>query len=488
MDDANLSSLLTGAAGEAERAAARAARVRKAAKGGAESIVEYLGTLDTKTSLYTDPLTSVSVFRLLPRLAQHVVMRLLWLEGGVDRTIVMSWVRKPSVQLMDQALSRLLALRILSDDGGGLVLEPDFRHSIQLHVRNGTVAADIGEMSVDKRAPSAEKLRAHSSGAWDRILQFLVDIKSHKTVVPPTTRAVLLQAGLIRGAGAAVGGADTLTTEGFRFLFRPHREQVWKFALSYVQLVVSRQRARPEVVLKLLFKLGHLKQGQDYAVKALDPAQQSLLPDLNEFGFVFRRKSSSKRYYSTSLSASLAAGRGGGEVGSFGSSQGPVIVETTFRLVAYTKSKFQVDIIAHFVRLDYRLPNVVIGVITKKSVKRALENGITAEGIIAYLEQYAHPRMERNAKSGSALPAKVVDQIIRWEQESNRCAIKEAVLLDDFKSMAEFAEIRDLLRRNGQLLWCSNAKVDLADKMISTTSKGEDVFRNFMSRKRGRKS
>jgi hypothetical protein len=60
---------------------------------------------------------------------------------------------------------------------------------------------------------------------------------------------------------------------------------------------------------------------------------------------------------------------------------------------AYTTSPVQQSILRLFVRCDALLPNLFVGTLTRESVKGALEVGIAAEQIIAYLRQHAHPRV-----------------------------------------------------------------------------------------------
>lgn len=40
-----------------------------------------------------------------------------------------------------------------------------------------------------------------------------------------------------------------------------------------------------------------------------------------------------------------------------------------------------------------RFPNLVVGVLTRDSVRQALRGGITADQIVSYLEQHAHPNV-----------------------------------------------------------------------------------------------
>lgn len=49
----------------------------------------------------------------------------------------------------------------------------------------------------------------------------------------------------------------------------------------------------------------------------------------------------------------------------------------------------------------YRFPNLVVGVLTRDSVRQALRGGITADQIISYLEQHAHPNVSLNAISST---------------------------------------------------------------------------------------
>jgi transcription initiation factor TFIIH subunit 4 len=73
--------------------------------------------------------------------------------------------------------------------------------------------------------------------------------------------------------------------------------------------------------------------------------------------------------------------------------KGYIIVETNYRVYAYTDSKLQISLLALFTELLYRFPNVTVGVITRDSIRQALRGGITARQIISYLEQHAHPKV-----------------------------------------------------------------------------------------------
>jgi transcription initiation factor TFIIH subunit 4 len=76
--------------------------------------------------------------------------------------------------------------------------------------------------------------------------------------------------------------------------------------------------------------------------------------------------------------------------------QGFIVLETNYRLYAYTNSPLQIAILNLFVAMKSRFENLVQGVITRDSVRNALSNGISADPIIYFLSSNAHPQMRTN--------------------------------------------------------------------------------------------
>lgn len=59
------------------------------------------------------------------------------------------------------------------------------------------------------------------------------------------------------------------------------------------------------------------------------------------------------------------------------STKGFLIIETNFRVFAYTNSDLQIAILSTFSELNCRFENVSIGLITRESVRRALQVFLT---------------------------------------------------------------------------------------------------------------
>jgi len=114
--------------------------------------------------------------------------------------------------------------------------------------------------------------------------------------------------------------------------------------------------------------------------------------------------------------------------GSGPQAQGFIVLETNYRIYAYTDNPLQTAVLNLFVSLKYRFPNLVVGSITRESVKKALDNGISAEQIISYLTTHAHPQMRKNKP---LLPVTVQDQIRLWELERNRLKSQEGRVIDN---------------------------------------------------------
>lgn len=121
------------------------------------------------------------------------------------------------------------------------------------------------------------------------------------------------------------------------------------------------------------------------------------------------------------------------------------MLETNYKLYAYTSNPLQIAVLGLFAHLKTRFANFVTGHITRESIRRGLANGITANQvrdrayrrramrvvdvsnarvtrqIVAYLASRAHPQMRVTAGGeDKLLPTTVVDQIRLWEHEQRR--------------------------------------------------------------------
>jgi transcription initiation factor TFIIH subunit 4 len=61
--------------------------------------------------------------------------------------------------------------------------------------------------------------------------------------------------------------------------------------------------------------------------------------------------------------------------------RGYIMIETNYRVYAYTSSSLQIAILSLFISLQTRFANMVVGLITRESIREALNRGISADQV-----------------------------------------------------------------------------------------------------------
>ncbi len=211
--------------------------------------------------------------------------------------------------------------------------------------------------------------------------------------------------------------------------------------------------------------LGSLTLGQDYSTQTLTPSQTQMLDDLSDYGIVYRRSQSSTRFYPTRLATTLTSDAGalrsvsaGFDTAlhsSSGDGKGFIVIETNYRIYAYTSSPLQIAVLALFTKLGTRYPNMVSGRISRESIRKAIATGITSEQIITYLTTHAHPQMRKNTP---ILPPTVVDQIRLWQIEGERMKSTSGLLFKEFATLDEYLAPCLYAEEIGVLVWKNENK------------------------------
>ncbi|KAJ7219782.1 transcription factor TFIIH subunit p52/Tfb2 [Mycena rebaudengoi] len=327
--------------------------------------------------LYQRPSSCLSILRLLEPLQQQIVMNLLWLESAITMA---AWAVHERKKYYDTALTTLFRLHILSTCPIKLALNFTFRTSLrQALPRDGTTGSFDG-------------LDGYALERWETILHYM----------PSADVLYLLQrSGLWRVLNS---GSLQITSAGFQSLLHSPHAQLWDLLLSLSKHQQERGMDLVEV-LSFLFILSTMDLGRKYSTEGMSGTQaaaltqKAMLSDLRDYGLLWQRKPSSRRFYPTRLATTVTSSSPPLPT-STGPSSGPkegfVVLETNYRIYAYTDNPLQTTVLNLFVALKYRFPNLVVGSITQDSVKKALSNGISAEQIISYLIAHAHPQMRKH--------------------------------------------------------------------------------------------
>lgn len=68
--------------------------------------------------------------------------------------------------------------------------------------------------------------------------------------------------------------------------------------------------------------------------------------------------------------------------------KGYIIVETNYRIYAYTDSNLKISLLALFSDLLFRFPNMVVASLTRESVREAFKMGITGQQVVLIIIRF----------------------------------------------------------------------------------------------------
>lgn len=527
-----------------------------------------------QSRLYEAPATCLLIFRLLPPLAKFTIMQMVFSERPVLLRDLDRWFRPGTRPVQFELLKRLKALHLILEDRQGqyITLHPTFRRNFR-DCLTGTqrenafgVAAETDDAAggaaggaassgaaaaaatvsgaARGRPPTVAFLDAFALTKWESILHFMVGTEASAT--PSRLVLLLLRlGGLMEPAkdpdaafgGGGGGGGLRITNVGFQFLLQDANAQIWTILLQYLHLS-QELNMDPVDVLNFIFILGSLDLGSAYAVALLSATQVSMLADLKDYGLIYQETPASARFYPTRLATTLtldavalklpgrameqataaraaaAAADGAAatdDADAPATTEAGIILETNFKIYAYTSSPLEIAILNLFVHLRTRFANMVCGQVTRELIRKALYNGITSTQIIKFLETHAHPQMKILARerldkkiefdtnnnintAGGApqlhletaaaqhrlevLPPTVVDQIKLWQLELDRIQTFEGYLFKDFASQNEYDVLANYALEIGVLIWQDRAK-----RKFYITEQGKEQVVDFANRK-----
>ncbi|CAK3820460.1 RNA polymerase II transcription factor B subunit 2 [Lecanosticta acicola] len=440
----------------------------------AQRALDYLEQLPGTTfnQLYQQPSAALAIFRrMLPHLAKTIVMAMLYLPTPFPVADLDVWV-KPDLQSMqarDRALNRLQLLRILFDDKENgqpaYKLSAQFAKSLRQALTGGGNHSSFGVPcpTPDKRPVTVDFLDTFAGKQWEAILYYVVGSAnsslSGEVDISMGTKKLLQNGEYV--ALKSGGRQRLITTKGFTFLLQEVNAQIWSLLIVYLEMAPTLSMD-PVEVLSFLFTLGSLELGISYSTSNLTNTQHQMLEDLSDFGLVYRQDPSATRYYPTRLATTLtsdapallnsnlmsttvSSASAPADMASSANEKGYIILETNYRLYAYTSSPLLISILSLFATLHTRYPNLITAKITKPSIQNAIQAGISSDQIINYLTSHAHPVLRRQAAIHNApiLPPTVVDQIRLWQMEGERMETTKGYLIrdmgPDFEAALEFA-------------------------------------------------
>ncbi len=203
--------------------------------------------------------------------------------------------------------------------------------------------------------------------------------KPHDTVL-----SLLARGGLMASPNGTLHNL-AITSKGFQFLLEDVNTQLWDLLLRYLQ-----ESEDVVEVLGFLFMLGSLELGRCYSTEGLSDIRLRVLDDLVDYGLAYRPAPDAPFFYPTRLATTLTSSAtslvsstnsDSATASAEPQDEGFLVIETNFKVYAYTANPLNIAVLNLFLSLKSRFPNFVTGQITRDSIKRGLENGITANQV-----------------------------------------------------------------------------------------------------------
>uniref|UniRef100_A0A0R3S619 General transcription factor IIH subunit 4 n=1 Tax=Elaeophora elaphi TaxID=1147741 RepID=A0A0R3S619_9BILA len=366
---------------------------------------------------------------------------------------------------------------------------PVYRRAYLKATRIGLCKAS--ELSVvtdcdEKTRKSANKdLGKKATERWECILHYLA-LPSQKSEqgVSGTTKMLFRSAGLI-----SYDGDIEITSAGFQFLLLSRSEQIWTYLLHYFHM----QEGLTQIFRLTLYSgntSARVANGSDKGPvgsraflinESWSEPIKDFLMHLRELGLVFIRKRKDGFFFLTPLLNHLTSISYTSEACIENRNQnGFVIVETNYRVYAYTDSTLQLAILSTFTEMLYRFNDMSVGVLSREAVRRAFQVGITAAQIISFLRANAHPATyavtNGYGKVTQSVPITVADQIRLWEDERRRLVFCNAAVYSSFESEKEYFGLKGYVNSQDILLWSDDAQ-----RLLVITEEGHESVKLSLS-------
>ncbi|KAL3151427.1 hypothetical protein ABBQ38_012436 [Trebouxia sp. C0009 RCD-2024] len=433
--------------------------------------------------LYQSLYVCQAILHSLPPVAKQYVVRMLHV-GAIPAEWLDQWASSQGQSKHLAAVDKLKQLQLLKHSGhqrtsgsapAMLALHPDFFQQLKAVQAgaNGQVAQEQPQM-VRQAAPGPEKLERYALMRWEGLLLYLISPAPPNK--PPQAPAeiglpgldvdhLLLQAGLISTEPRAIA------EQGFQFLLLDTYSQLWLLLQQYIANAQKKAGSELVHVISFLLQMGFREVGVPFPLASLNPLQANIAAHLSQLGLLAPFRVGGKAWVSPSRLALALSGGPSSEVQQE-VSEGYVIVETNYRVYAYTTSELQVAILKLFVRAECRLPNLFVGTLTRESVTQALDFGVQADQIISFMQQHAHPHVLHKVP---VVPEVVSDQVRLWQADTQRVRHQKAVLYDSFPTLQKYGLAVSFARQHGWLLWQN----DEQGRLVSQAS-GHDQMRTYI--------
>ena len=388
---------------------------------------------DTVVDLLRDPGTCRTFIRLLSPLAQHMLSRLLMLPTPIDLSHIRSWapMDREKQSKHEEAFGQLYDCHFLSitetEQGTYRAMLRDEIRQILLgrHVEERREARESEKYGAFSEVKSSsifaterkvglttlanvpyvkeEVLDDWAASQLEKILLWMMQLT---TKIDPDIKQLLADAKL-------VNFDNSLTKDGHQFVLADPRAQIWRIVKSYLESFERESDQNLIAALRFVLKLGSLQFTRGYQIADLSPAQQQLLKPFNALGLLYYGHPDlpSGYFFPTRVVLNFFG------KGDLFRTDGWILIDTNFKITAYTSNRLHVALLRKFTLITYEMPGFTSAYISADSFHKALEAGASMHDILNFL------KLNLSSLGDGVIPPVVEHQFHVWEEQRNRLKV-----------------------------------------------------------------
>ncbi|KAK8881698.1 General transcription factor IIH subunit 4 [Tritrichomonas musculus] len=389
--------------------------------------------------------------RLLTPLSQHFLFRMLMIPEPLELSTVRAWAPPGSERSLNQAFSQLQECHFFIVEQLpreiGVRLHPDIRHillygnlnktddfryqshsvksefPLQMKPQNSNPQREQGHLTNLEEIPYVppEVLDDWSASQLDKILYWMLELTDK---IDPEMRQLLRDSHLIEID-------NKLTKDGHQFVLTDRRSQIWLIVRSYLNSFLQDTSSELISALRFILKLGSLQFTRGYPISMLSDTQQKLLTPFCSLGLIYIDKSNFRNYFFPTRVVLNFFGKE-----QISQSEGWILIDTNFKITAYTTSPLNVALLKKFSYITYQMPGFTSAYISPVKLREALDQGTSLDDILTFLKLNIC-----TTKGEGKIPPDVEHQLLVWKNQRERITTTPDCVMRTYQSkeMAEAA-------------------------------------------------
>lgn len=367
------------------------------------NILKSLKIDKTREELYQSKAVVLSVFRSLLPLTRQILLRLI--KSGSKslkkQYIIQTWFQDPS--FFELVEKELLEFKLIRINGEQFEINEVFLKKMQNILVNG-YSSSFSEKEVINNKEEEKTMKENVKKNWRKIHETIVGGRNCLREESNLFK-VLIKSELCRKNSLQ----STITEKGFHFILKCTSDQINSFLYDYSAIVLKENQ------YQIIFELNLCYPEQAYSLTHKDGTflsdyEKMVINDFKEIGLIFQPKNRPDIFYITPLFCNCIYEKEQKDI----EFAADIIVETNFKLYAYSVSDFILKLLEHFCEIQYILPNLIIGNLTRESVLKAFKNSITADQLIEFLNKNINPQKIKQMTENTH--KKIVNRILDDEK------------------------------------------------------------------------